>query len=505
VLFRRVAVTLGGHRVIIYGFLGQNVQVKAVAVVFSMPCADGGVEAGAGGALDALGGFRAGLYRCFTLRADALFELADALACTPGPVTGPPHLSLEPEFRRGWGMAYQGLVRGRVDEGRLKDLLAAVRPAGPLWFAVDGSSYPKIAAATSPDRSYVHHPTRHVRDRPYVPAWIYSWVAQLEEAPTSWTAPLDVTRVPAHLTPSELAAVQVRELAARLGDTTAVPLFVFDAGYDGTGLAMALHHGADPVRCQVLVRIRGRRVFWGDPPPRQPGTTGRTPVHGAAFRLAEPGTWPAPGAELTVRDPVYGQVRVRAWHGLHPKISPRRPQPGGRKLTPRPVIRGTVIRVDVEHLRGHAGPAALWLWHSGPARPSLDECSRAYLRRFDIEHTLRFAKTTLGWTAPAIRTPDQASTWTWLTVATLTQLRLARPLADTRLPWDHATRPATPARVHRGFRGLRHALGTPARPPQPAGKSPGRPQGRKSAPAPRHRVLRKTDIQDNHHPAPATP
>jgi hypothetical protein len=445
----------------------------------------------AGKAVAELAWFRERLRGCFTARGDALFDLADALACAPGPVEGPVHLSLEPEFRRGWGMVYQALNAGRVDEGRLKDLLAQARPPGPPWFAVDASCYPKIAASCSPDRGYVHHPSRHVNDVAYVPAWTWQWVAQLGQAPTSWTAPLDAARVPVASTASQAAGAQVRELTARLGPGAAVPLFIFDAGYDGTGLAMDLHHGPDPVRCQILVRVRRSRVFFTAPPPRAPGATGRTAVHGPLFRCADPATWPPPAQELTYPDPAYGQVRVRAWRPLHPRISPGRRQPGHRRQAPQPVIGGTVIRVDVERLRGHPGPAFLWLWHSGPTPPDPAECARAYLRRYDIEHTLRFAKQHLGWTTPALRTPAQTSTWTWLVLAAWTQLRLARPLADARLPWDHAARPVTPARVRRAFRGLRTLIGTPAAPPKPSGKGPGRPKGKRSRPAPRHPATRK--------------
>jgi hypothetical protein len=31
-----------------------------------------------------------------------------------------------------------------------------------------------------------------------------------------------------------------------------------------------------------------------------------------------------------------------------------------------------------------------------------------FLRRFDLEHTFRFVKQTLGWTKPRIRTPAAA-------------------------------------------------------------------------------------------------
>jgi hypothetical protein len=56
-------------------------------------------------------------------------------------------------------------------------------------------------------------------------------------------------------------------------------------------------------------------------------------------------------------------------------------------------------------------------------------------RRFDLEHTFRFFKQVLGWTAPKVRDPAAADRWTWLIIAVYAQLRLARPLAaDLRRP-----------------------------------------------------------------------
>ncbi|WP_336213106.1 hypothetical protein [Nonomuraea sp. LPB2021202275-12-8] len=45
--------------------------------------------------------FRNDVYACLKSRADALFELADALLCEPGPVHSPVDLTLSPEYRRG--------------------------------------------------------------------------------------------------------------------------------------------------------------------------------------------------------------------------------------------------------------------------------------------------------------------------------------------------------------------------------------------------------------------
>ncbi len=52
---------------------------------------------------------------------------------------------------------------------------------------------------------------------------------------------------------------------------------------------------------------------------------------------------------------------------------------------------------------------------------------QAFLRRFDLEHTFRLFKQILGWTAPKSATRDAADRWTWLIIASHTQLRLARP------------------------------------------------------------------------------
>ncbi len=73
-------------------------------------------------ALDALRTFRDSLYRCFDRRADALFELADAIL-TADVVPSPVHLSLEAAHRRGWGSLYAALSRGRIDAEALRALL----------------------------------------------------------------------------------------------------------------------------------------------------------------------------------------------------------------------------------------------------------------------------------------------------------------------------------------------------------------------------------------------
>jgi hypothetical protein len=81
---------------------------------------DGGPADGTG----SLAAFRDGFYGCLTARADALFELTDALLCHCGPVTSLPVLLLAGVFRRGHGGLYDALNAGVVHADRLRSLLA---------------------------------------------------------------------------------------------------------------------------------------------------------------------------------------------------------------------------------------------------------------------------------------------------------------------------------------------------------------------------------------------
>ncbi|GGZ42411.1 hypothetical protein GCM10010365_73960 [Streptomyces poonensis] len=57
----------------------------------------------------------------------------------------------------------------------------------------------------------------------------------------------------------------------------------------------------------------------------------------------------------------------------------------------------------------------------------MDRFRQSFLRRFDLEHTFRFAKQRLGWTTPKLRMPEAADRWTWLPIVSHTQLRLGVP------------------------------------------------------------------------------
>lgn len=436
--------------------------------------------------LTALHAFRAALYACFERRADALFELTDALLAA-NPVPSPVHLSLEPLHRRGWGSLYAALVHGTINTTAVRALLARHPLAdGQAIYAVDVSVWARCDAETSPERGFYYHPSRHSAGQPIVAGWAYQWIAQLSFAHDSWTAPLDVRRLHPCENTNTVAAAQVRTLIARLPADAPVPIFVFDAGYD----PVQLHHELTGCRVAVVVRLRANRCFSAAPPP--PKETGRPPRHGRKFDCTDPTTWPDPTDEHSDDDPQYGTVRVRAWAGLHPKVQ-RHAGRGTRG--PAPIVPGTLVLVEVSRLpRETHSPQVLWLWWHGPEPPDLGAIWRAYVRRFDLEHTFRFLKQTLGWTTPRVRHPAQADRWTWLVLAAYTQLRLARAaVADRRLPWERAypSQRLTPCRVRRGVVALLLTLGTPACAPKPCGRSPGRPKGQRSGHAPRAPVLKK--------------
>jgi hypothetical protein len=435
--------------------------------------------------------FRAQLHACFFRRADALFELGDALLCAEA-VPSLPHLSLEPIHQRGWGSTYAALACGQIDAERLRDLLAShLPPADPLVFAVDVTTWPRCDAECSPERGYYYHPSRHSAGQPIIAGWAWQWIAHVSFDRDSWTAPIDARRLHPLEDTDHTAAAQIHALLKRLPASGAVPLFVFDAGYDSAQLSLDLAEA----RVAVLVRLRADRCFYADPPPAARSPKGGRPRrHGAKFNCADPATWPAPTATLVCQDDQYGSVTVQAWAGLHPK---QQRHPGHGTRGPRPIVRGTIMRVQVQRVPARTRPPkVLWLWWAGHGDLDLDLdlAWRAYVRRFDLEHTVRFCKQTLGWIMPRPRHPAQADRWTWLVLAAYTQLRLARQIAcDQRLPWERP-RPQlrlSPYRVRRGFPRLLCALGSPAATPKPAGHSPGRPKGRCSGPAARYPAIKK--------------
>jgi hypothetical protein len=423
--------------------------------------------------------FRAELYQSVLgMRRDALCELLDAVLSGERPTSLVRH-SLSPVFRRGWSSAADALSDGSLDVAALRRLFARHTPAPAgeereLW-VLDGTIWPRPAAKASPERTWGRFLTGGTPQSGIVGSWEYQWLAVIPEDVGSWVLPLEVGRRDvAAGTATTLAIRQVRAAQAGRPATAPRPLLVLDSHYDVGALV-----GAD-LGVDILARLACNRRFF-----RPPGSycgRGAPPKHGPPFRCAEPSTHGTPDHIQTEPDPTYGQVTIEVWQRLHTQQTP--------------TVEVSVLRVRLARLpRREMAPKPLWLVWYGPALPTdLRTVWHWYQRRFAIEHAFRFLKQALGWTTIRPRAPQSADRWSWLLAAALWQLWLARVLvADQRLPWERpaAAGSLSPGRVRRGFGGLLLALGTPAHPPRPRGKAPGRQAGQSPGPAPRHPVQRR--------------
>jgi hypothetical protein len=343
--------------------------------------------------LDSLHAFRDSLYRCFDRRADALFELTDAILTT-GSVPSPVHLSLAAVHRRGWGSLYAALSKGRIDEGRLRSLLSR-HPLGdeslgdPPIYAVDVSVWSRCDAEASPGRGYYYHPSRHSAGQPIVAGWAYQIVAELGFERDSWVAPVDAWRVKPAEDTDEAAAEQIRALMGQLPEPETVPIFVFDAGYDPVKLQRTLE--GCPAR--ILVRLHSNRVFYAEPEFSFPRPVGRPRRHGEKFDLKDPSTWPEPSAEHRCDSDVYGSVRVadrralRVRKGAH-RTGLRSPGGGGQAAQADPQAQEAVVVVEWAKRGGSQSPVALLLSQVRPrahdplpeANPGLDHAEGATSR-----------------------------------------------------------------------------------------------------------------------------
>ncbi|BBJ37826.1 hypothetical protein SSPO_005440 [Streptomyces antimycoticus] len=439
-------------------------------------------DPGPGEAVAKASRFRDELLDCLTARGDELFELVAELLCADGPVISPVDLTLVAEHRRGHGAMYEALNRGNVDVSRLRQVLAGLpipqAADGRLVLAVDISHWLRPNAPTSADRLFCHVYGRNGRSSDqFIPGWPYSFVAALETDRASWCQPLSASgpraMSPRSLPPRSAGWSRTRSRwtagtsetatssSSSTPDTVPRACLISCAGcrLRSSGGCARTGSWASPSQCH------------GSPRPRAGGRRGT----GKEFRFAKPDTWGEPDAATVQVADRYGTARAMAWGRIHPLLTTRSAWIGHTGELPS--IESTLIRLEVDHLPGGGDPLPVWLWSSatGLSGEDVDVRWQAFLRRFDLEHTLRMIKQTLGWTRPKLRTLDAGDRWTWLIIAAHTQLRLLRQAAaDLRRPWEKPAEPGrlTPARIRRGFRNVRPHLVCPARAPKPSRPGP---------------------------------
>jgi len=253
------------------------------------------------------------------------------------------------------------------------------------------------------------------------------------------------------------------------------PVVLADGG-DGTAGWVA---ATADLALDQLVRAAATRVLYRTAPPPT-GKAGRPRKDGARVKGSDPSTHGAPDVIWTGPDAGGREVTVRCGGGLHRKEC--RHVPLTAVCLTRPAATGAT-----------GDPRERWLWwRGGRPVPPLARVARLYPRRFSSEHGDRFDKQDLLWTAPHVRTPEQMERWTDVVAAVHNESGLARARAQAQhLPWEDPPRPLSPRQVRRALARLIAREGTPAAPPRPRGKSPGRAPGTVVRPAPRHPVIRK--------------
>lgn len=423
--------------------------------------------------------FRHDLYHeCFTRAADALFDLADALLTDPT-ARSFVELSCAATFQRRWSSLYEALEDGQIDRRALLQLNVRMLPrrliGSRLVLGLDTTSFLRPQAHTSPDRTLVYRSNLPKDATPVAPGWQFSTLVVLPEPVSSWMYTLSNQRISSESDATQIGVEQLSMLLSLLKPRQIRPLVVLDRRYSN----QVWVRESAKLECDQLIRARADQVLYREAPPRT-GKRGAPRKDGERFQGSTPSSHGQPDQDWSGSDAQGRPILVALWSGLHL-----------RQARDVPIA---LVRIERPWARGHKrDPRVSWFWWLGQAWPPLSELPGLYARRYGQEHGYRFDKQDLLWTAPRVRSPEQIERWTDLVGSVRNQLVLARPyLTGERRPWERNERQDSPRQVRRVIGQLIGQLGTPARSPQPRGKSPGRAKGAQVARAERHEVVRKS-------------
>jgi hypothetical protein len=418
--------------------------------------------------------YRYDIYDCFLKARDALFNTIDALM-TETQAQSFPELTQSLWFERKWPSLYEAFEDGRIDAQYLREVFARYLPKLDAdkwqWIGIDASKIARPDAVTSADRTaqYVHNLPEC--KKPITFGWHYSTVVALAENPSSWTYQLDQERVTSETTAIEVACAQIKRLIPHAPKKSIV---VLDRGYDANWLWCQCS-GLD---IGVLCRLKSNRCLYrpAPPPTKKKGAPRKD---GAKLQPKDSTTYGDPDGTWNGTDQKERPVEITWWKHMHVKQA--------RYLDL------TIIRVVRPHATNkERDPRVSWFAWMGDASVDIAQIGLGYARRFGQEHGYRFDKQELLWEQPRLRTPEQFDRWTQIVAIVHNHLVLARDLVEPELhPWENKQRQPTPQQVRRGMHKLLPRLGSPAKAPQPRGKSKGRSMGAKVKKAERFAVIRK--------------
>ena len=405
----------------------------------------------------------------------------DALT-TAGHVSSPVALSESQLFRRKFSSVYDALVHGELSEA-LKSLFSDSQAtdwetiAGYEVHAIDATPNERMSAETLADRGVL----KAQQKEPVRYGHKYSWLVRLVQSGTSWVAPEDIERISTQTTDTQVAAQQVKDLAAR---NQRRKVITADSRYRDQHFLGAF---ATLESTFALVRLQNNQKLSQEPVPKPKGSRGAPRKHGADLQLN------AIKHDSDSLEEFYlgkQKVRVHVWHKLHFKRLAK--------------LVGSVV--CVEFLKEDGSPRykrPLWLFWTGPEDVAPQDLCRMYLWRFAIEHLFRFLKQHLGLNSNRSSNLESLQRWMWIVALAYWQLLLMRDTVKPNRPaWhphqkDGSIQPLTPAQVQRSAQVFLLQSGTPAANTRPAGKGHGRPNGYRPTPRKRFEVIFKAKRMHN--------
>lgn len=452
--------------------------------------------------------FREKIYHFFSLRRDAGFELVDALSSNTS-ARSVVELSLNPVHRRNYcsiTRVVDEFYPKESDKKEINDALTkilcelCVTPSRPYHlFAVDCTPNERRYSPTQKDKGFVYAPNTLSGNKPVTIGHQYSIAAYLPEKTNGdvppWIIPLACHRV---TTDEKGPLVGMQQISQCLQSNKQFKdkccVVVSDSAYSQPGCLAET--AKNPHQVQIS-RVRSNRIFYYPETPHPPAKRGRKKQFGAAFKLNDKNTWKTPDEQLelttTTQKGKKQRIQIKCWNTMLMR---------GENKTNAAHYPFRLVQVCVYKESGDLFfKKPLWLIVVGEKRfeLSLQIIFDSYRQRFDIEHFFRFGKNKLLMNKS--QTPDviHEEAWWQLTMLAYTQLYLARDLANYSLtPWEKylprfkADAKLSPTQVQKDFGRIIRTFGTPAKPPKPLKKAPGRKKGEKQTPRIRYPVIQKS-------------
>ena len=457
--------------------------------------------------------FREKIYQNFPSRRDAAIELIDALSSNKT-ATSVVELSLSSLHRRNYCSITRVLdeylstdVHVALQQKEiLTHLLSSAIP--PLsqrafdLFVADCTPESRMFSPTLEDRSFVYAPNAVCGNKPVTIGHKYSIVTYMPEKSNPntppWVIPLACTRVDTTQNGELLGMQQVAAcIKSQSAFSSQLSVSLGDTAYNNPLCLGVAKNNANQVH---ISRARNNRRFFYPhvvDEATEAKKRGRPKAYGDIHQLNDSSTWRAPDESLEfIQTSVKGKVltiKIDCWNEVIMR---------GKKDTKLSDYPLRLLRVQVYKESGELlFKRPFWLTAAGKRRMELSllDIFSSYRQRFDIEHFFRFGKNRL--LMDKLQTPDirHEETWWQLVMIAYTQLYLARTIANSiPNPWENylpffkkneTIKP--PTQVQNDFERIIQMIGTPAQPPKPRKKSPGRQLGDIQTKRIRHPIVKR--------------